>query len=67
MTALGLAVGVIFYISGVNDEVHHRKKPENPDDPVFQYSYDWAFFFGGSSFIFSMITAVANVTLYLKR
>ncbi len=67
ISALFLGIGVIFYISAVNDEVSHQKKPERPDDPPFAYRYGWAFFFAGSSFICSMIAAVANITLYVKR
>ena len=67
ISALLLAVGVIIYISAVNDEVSHRKKPTNPDDPKFIYSYGWAFFFAGSSFVSSMIAAVTNITLYVRR
>ena len=67
VAALLLAVGVIFYISAVNDEVSHRKKPTNPEDPKFSYSYGWAFFFAGSSFVSSMMAAVSNITLYVRR
>lgn len=65
-TALSLAIGVIFYISAVNDEVSHRKKPGTSDES-FQYNYGWAFFFAGSSFLSSMMAAVTNVSLYLRR
>jgi len=44
--ALGLALGHIFYISAVNDEVSQWKRPENAtddqnvtDDQVFTYKY----------------------------
>lgn len=67
ISALGLATGVIFYISAVNDEVAHRKKPESKDDPQFSYRYGWAFFFAGSSFMCAMMAAVANISLYIKR
>ena len=64
---LVLALGVIFFISAVNDEVAHRKKPEDSKIPLFTYVYGWAFFCAGSSFITSMTCAVVNVTIYLKR
>jgi len=39
-TALGLALGHIFYISAVNDEVSQWKRPDNAtDDQVFSYQY----------------------------
>ena len=54
--ALGLALGHIFYISAVNDEVSQWKRPENAtDDQVFSYKYGWAFYAAGSSFIFLMV------------
>lgn len=65
--ALSLAIGVIIYISKVNDEVSHRKKPETDEDEGFRYSYGWAFFFAGASFITSMVAAVTNISLYLRR
>ena len=43
--ALGLALGHIFYISAVNDEVSQWKRPENAtDDQVFTYQYGWAYY-----------------------
>ena len=34
---------------------------------MFMYRYGWAFFFAGSSFIFSLICAVTNISVYLRR
>jgi len=67
--ALSLAVGVIFYISAVNDEVSHRKKaPSSSSAGVsFAYHYGWAFFFAGASFVCAMVAAVNNISLYLRR
>ena len=67
--ALSLAVGVIFYISAVNDEVSHRKKaPSSSTAGVsFTYRYGWAFFFAGASFMCAMVAAVNNISLYLRR
>jgi len=40
-TALGLALGHIFYISAVNDEVSQWKRPDNAtDEQVFSYQYE---------------------------
>jgi len=69
-------MGVILYISAVNDEVAHRKK-----SPIggssgggsggvieeFSYRYGWAFFFGGATFVCAMAAAVSNISLYLQR
>jgi len=62
-------VGVIFYISAVNDEVSHRKKaPSSSTAGVsFTYRYGWAFFFAGASFMCAMVAAVNNISLYLQR
>ena len=60
-------MGVILYISSVNDEVSHRKKSANGEREGFKYRYGWAFFFNGVSFICSMIAAVNNITLYLMK
>jgi len=67
--ALSLAVGVILYISAVNDEVSHRKTaPSSSAAGVsFNYSYGWAFFFAGASFMCAMVAAVNNISLYLRR
>ena len=78
LTALSLGMGVILYISAVNDEVAHRKKSPaggsssggGGDDAVlqeFSYSYGWAFFFGGATFVCAMAAAVSNISLYLHR
>ena len=65
-----MAVGIILYISAINDEVGHRmKSTDNKEsgDESIAYWYGWSFFFAGTSFITSMLTAVVLVTLYLKR
>ena len=67
VAALSLAIGVIFYISAVNDEVSHRKKSITSETDGFTYQYGWAFFFAGSSFMCSMAAAVNNISLYLRR
>lgn len=59
-------MGVIMYISAVNDEVAHRKKSET-HIKTFNYRYGWAFFFGGATFICAMVAAVSNISLYLLR
>ena len=58
---------MIFYISAVNDEVAHRKKPDNAEKPPFTYKYGWAFFFTGGSFMAAMSAAVTNISLYVRR
>jgi len=64
-------MGVILYISAVNDEVAHRKKSptggSNGGEQGFSYRYGWAFFFGGATFVCAMAAAVSNISLYLQR
>ncbi len=62
-------MGVIFYISAVNDEVSHRKKPppNASKESQFHYHYGWAFFFAAAAFICALTAAVANISLYIKR
>ncbi|XP_061166057.1 voltage-dependent calcium channel gamma-5 subunit-like [Saccostrea echinata] len=69
LSGLMLAVGIILYISAINDEVGHRPKPSEADDDTkkFGYEYGWSFFFAGTSFLFIMTTAVILVSLYLQR
>lgn len=68
VSALGMALGHIFYISAVNDEVTQWKRPDNAtDEQFFSYQYGWAFYAAGSSFIFLMAAAVGNITVYVRR
>jgi len=69
-------MGVILYISAVNDEVAHRKKSPGGSsssdggqsvDEEFSYRYGWAFFFTGATFVCAMAAAVSNISLYLQR
>ena len=64
-----LAVGIILYISAINDEVGHRPKPSEADEDTkkFDYRYGWSFFFAGTSFLLIMTTAVILVSLFLQR
>ncbi|KAJ8319351.1 hypothetical protein KUTeg_004442 [Tegillarca granosa] len=68
LSGLSVAVGIILYISAINDEVGHRLSKKSDDkDSTFSYSYGWSFYFAGLSFLFSMLTAVTLVSLYLQR
>ena len=58
---------MIFYISAVNDEVSRLKDPSSDDEPVFEYGYGWAVMCAGGSFISSMVAAVTDISIYLKR
>ena len=58
-------MGIIFYISAINDEVGHRSKGK--DGKIFTYEYGWSFFFAGIAFMIAEVTAVVFVTLYMQR
>ncbi|KAL4239580.1 regulation of AMPA receptor [Mactra antiquata] len=62
---LTLAVGIIFYISAINDEVGHKSK--GPEGKVFLYEYGWSFFFAGMAFMIAEATAVVFVTQFMQR
>ncbi|GAB1601058.1 voltage-dependent calcium channel gamma-5 subunit-like isoform X2 [Argonauta hians] len=66
-SGLALSVGIILYISAVNDEVGHRAKLAGVEEPRFSYFYGWSFFFAGVSFITSELAAVFGISLYLLR
>lgn len=66
LPGLCFAVGIILYISSINDEVGHRQY-NNSGDLVFKYNYGWSFYFAGLAFLFTMLSSVMQITLYLKR
>lgn len=63
ITGLCLAVGIILYITFINDEASHVK----PDAGLFRYQYSWSIGLVGLAFLASQSTAIVNVTIYLKR
>ncbi|CAH1793534.1 unnamed protein product [Owenia fusiformis] len=65
-----LAASNIVYISSINDEVAHLKKPANGEHhqhKFVNYQYGWCFYFAGGSFVCAELAAVINLTMYLKR
>ncbi|WAQ95420.1 CCG5-like protein [Mya arenaria] len=62
---LTLAVGIIFYISAINDEVGHRAKGK--EGKTFIYQYGWSFYFAGIAFMIAEATAVVFVTQFMQR
>ena len=60
------AVGIILYISAINDEVGHRSYNDS-GDLIFHYSYGWSFYFAGLGFLCTMTSAVVQISLYMKR
>ncbi|XP_046376865.1 voltage-dependent calcium channel gamma-7 subunit-like [Haliotis rufescens] len=63
MSGLVLAVGIILFISAINDEVGHRPTKSFS----FSYKYGWSFYIAGLSFIASELAAVVCVTIFLRR
>ncbi|KAH3864226.1 hypothetical protein DPMN_027242 [Dreissena polymorpha] len=63
LSGLSLAVGVILYISRINDELSIPIK--NCTD--FEYRYGWSFYLMGIAFLMAEISAVISVKLYLVR
>nr|KAG5710186.1 hypothetical protein BaRGS_006705 [Batillaria attramentaria] len=65
-TSLALAVGMILFISAVNDEVGYRSSTMQ-EEGGFSYSYGWSFFTAGVGFLATEMAAVGGITLFLKR
>ncbi|XP_052262711.1 voltage-dependent calcium channel gamma-5 subunit-like [Dreissena polymorpha] len=65
LAGLMLAVGIIFYISAINDEVGYRTKGK--EGKKFEYEYGWSFFFAGIAFMIAEATAVVFVTQFMQR
>ncbi|XP_059144734.1 voltage-dependent calcium channel gamma-5 subunit-like [Physella acuta] len=66
LSGLSLAVGMILYISAINDEVGYRVSTSR-SEVGFSYAYGWSFFTAGFGFLASEMAAVVTVTLFLKR
>lgn len=50
---LSLVVGLVLYISSINDEVMNR--PREPEQ-FFNYHYGWSFAFAASSFLLKEVS-----------
>ncbi|KAI3358192.1 hypothetical protein L3Q82_003191 [Scortum barcoo] len=61
---LSLVVGLVLYISSINDEVMNR--PREPEQ-FFHYHYGWSFAFAASSFLLKEGAGVMSVYLFMKR
>ncbi|XP_064634039.1 voltage-dependent calcium channel gamma-7 subunit-like isoform X1 [Lineus longissimus] len=62
-----LALGIILFISKLNDEIRHVPRPGADEEPMFAYQYSFSFYLCGSAFIASQSAAVCCISLYLKR
>ncbi|XP_062393815.1 voltage-dependent calcium channel gamma-7 subunit isoform X1 [Sardina pilchardus] len=64
LSGLSLVVGLVLYISSINDEVMNR--PREPE-MFFKYRYGWSFAFAASSFLLKEGAGVMSVYLFMKR
>ncbi|KPP70167.1 voltage-dependent calcium channel gamma-7 subunit-like [Scleropages formosus] len=64
LSGLSLVVGLVLYISSINDEVMNR--PREPEQ-FFHYHYGWSFAFAASSFLLKEGAGVMSVYLFMKR
>lgn len=63
-SGLLVAVGMILYISAINDEVGHGIKSK--DGSMFSYRYGWSFVFVGISFVCSELAAVMCISVHIS-
>ncbi|XP_032826091.2 voltage-dependent calcium channel gamma-5 subunit-like [Petromyzon marinus] len=64
LAGLALVVGLVLYISSVNDEVTSRSSENSTS---FTYSYGWSFHFAVLSFFLTEGAGVVSVYLFMKR
>ncbi|NWW35640.1 CCG5 protein, partial [Panurus biarmicus] len=61
---LSLVVGLVLYISSINDEMLNRTKDS---ESFFNYKYGWSFAFSAISFLLTESAGVMSVYLFMKR
>ncbi|XP_037400919.1 voltage-dependent calcium channel gamma-5 subunit isoform X1 [Pygocentrus nattereri] len=64
LSGLSLVVGLVLYISSINDEVLNRTKS---NEAYFSYKYGWSFAFAAISFLLTESAGVMSVYLFMKR
>ncbi|KAF0037597.1 hypothetical protein F2P81_010471 [Scophthalmus maximus] len=64
LSGLSLVVGLVLYISNINDEMLNRTKS---NDTYFSYKYGWSFAFAAISFLLTEAAGVMSVYLFMKR
>ncbi|XP_007886926.1 voltage-dependent calcium channel gamma-5 subunit [Callorhinchus milii] len=64
LSGLSLVVGLVLYISNINDEILSRTKEV---DGYFHYQYGWSFAFSAISFLLTESAGVMSVYLFMKR
>lgn len=61
---LSLVVGLVLYISSINDEVMNRP---SSSEQYFHYRYGWSFAFAASSFLLKEVMCWAQTTSLKKE
>lgn len=61
---LSLVVGLVLYISSINDEVMNR--PREPEQ-FFNYHYGWSFAFAASSFLLKEVSLSLSLLISLPH
>ncbi|XP_063312204.1 voltage-dependent calcium channel gamma-5 subunit isoform X2 [Pelobates fuscus] len=64
LSGLSLVVGLVLYISSINDEILNRTKDS---ETYFSYKYGWSFAFAAISFLLTESAGVMSVYLFMKR
>ncbi|XP_033928288.1 voltage-dependent calcium channel gamma-7 subunit [Melopsittacus undulatus] len=64
LSGLSLVVGLVLYISSINDEVMNRP---GGSELFFRYRYGWSFAFAASSFLLKEGAGVMSLYLFTKR
>ncbi|XP_041959089.1 calcium channel, voltage-dependent, gamma subunit 5a isoform X1 [Alosa sapidissima] len=64
LSGLSLVVGLVLYISSINDEMLNRTKS---NEAYFSYKYGWSFAFAAISFLLTETAGVMSVYLFMKR
>ncbi|XP_017277353.1 voltage-dependent calcium channel gamma-5 subunit [Kryptolebias marmoratus] len=64
LSGLALVVGLVLYISSINDEMLNRTKSS---ETFFSYKYGWSFAFAALSFLLTESAGVMSVYLFMKR
>ncbi|XP_012968937.1 voltage-dependent calcium channel gamma-5 subunit isoform X2 [Mesocricetus auratus] len=64
LSGLSLVVGLVLYISSINDEMLNRTKDS---ETYFNYKYGWSFAFAAISFLLTESAGVMSVYLFMKR
>lgn len=63
-SGLSLVVGLVLYISSINDEVMNRP---SSSEQYFHYRYGWSFAFAASSFLLKEVMCWAQTTSLKKE